>query len=77
MAIAAGKRLGAFEVLSVLGRGGMGEVYRARDSRLSREVALKVLPESLARDPDRVARFEREARLVSREMVEKGIKARV
>jgi eukaryotic-like serine/threonine-protein kinase len=64
MAIAAGKRLGAFEVLSVLGRGGMGEVYRARDSRLSREVALKVLPESLARDPDRIARFEREARVL-------------
>jgi hypothetical protein len=64
MAIEAGRRLGAFEVLSAIGRGGMGEVYRARDTRLSREVALKVLPDALARDPDRVARFEREARVL-------------
>jgi Tol biopolymer transport system component len=57
-----GYRLGPYEVVSPLGAGGMGEVYRARDERLGREVALKVLPESMASDPDRLKRFEREAR---------------
>jgi serine/threonine protein kinase len=57
-----GAKLGNFEILELIGRGGMGEVYRARDSRLKREVAIKVLPAALARDPDRIARFEREAR---------------
>jgi serine/threonine protein kinase/Tol biopolymer transport system component len=57
-----GARLGSFEILELIGRGGMGEVYRARDSRLKRDVAIKVLPAGLARDPDRIARFEREAR---------------
>ena len=65
MALAAGTRLGPYEVLSPLGAGGMGEVYRARDSRLGREVAIKVLPERLARDADALARFEREARAVA------------
>jgi Tol biopolymer transport system component len=65
MAVEPGTRMGQFEVLSALGRGGMGEVYRARDSRLSREVAIKILPETLAHDPDRVARFEREARVLA------------
>ena len=60
-----GLRLARFELVSVLGRGGMGEVWRARDLRLGRDVALKVLPESLAADPDRVARFEREARTLA------------
>ncbi|HET7451470.1 MAG TPA: protein kinase [Thermoanaerobaculia bacterium] len=60
-----GTRLGPYEILSPLGAGGMGEVYRARDTRLGREVALKVLPESFARDPDRVRRFESEARSAS------------
>ena len=60
-----GSRLGPYEILSPLGAGGMGVVYRARDSRLGREVAVKVLPPEVAHDPDRVARFEREARAVA------------
>jgi len=58
-------RLGPYEVLGRLGAGGMGEVYRARDTRLGREVAVKVLPEALARDPERIARFEKEARALA------------
>ncbi len=65
MTIPAGARLGAYEVLEPLGAGGMGEVYRARDPRLGREVAIKVLPEALAADLDRIARFEQEARAAS------------
>jgi eukaryotic-like serine/threonine-protein kinase len=65
MAIEAGRRLGTFEVVSRLGVGGMGEVYRARDSRLGREVAIKVLPEGVASDPERLARFDREARALA------------
>jgi predicted ATPase/tRNA A-37 threonylcarbamoyl transferase component Bud32 len=65
MALAAGTRLGPYEVLATLGAGGMGEVYRARDSRLGREVALKVLPAEVADDANRLARFEREARTVA------------
>jgi eukaryotic-like serine/threonine-protein kinase len=65
MTLAAGTRLGAYDVLALIGAGGMGEVYRAKDSRLHREVALKVLPDLWASDPDRLARFEREARLVA------------
>src|SRR5581483_2561359 len=57
-----GTRLGNFELLELIGRGGMGEVYRARDLRLKRDVAIKVLPVALARDPDRISRFEQEAR---------------
>jgi serine/threonine protein kinase len=60
-----GSRLGPYEILAPLGRGGMGEVYRARDVRLGREVAVKVLPEHVATDPDRKARFEQEARAVA------------
>jgi serine/threonine protein kinase/tetratricopeptide (TPR) repeat protein len=65
MALIIGTRLGLYEVLSPLGAGGMGEVYRARDTRLGRAVALKVLPDAVAHDPDRLARFEREARTVA------------
>ncbi|HET8948333.1 MAG TPA: protein kinase, partial [Candidatus Polarisedimenticolia bacterium] len=62
MALPAGTRLGPYEVIAPLGAGGMGEVYRARDARLGREVAVKVLPASFAAHPDRLARFEQEAR---------------
>src|SRR5438128_9063455 len=56
---------GSFEVLSIVGRGGMGEVYRARDTKLKREVAIKILPKEFSRDPDRVARFQREAEVLA------------
>jgi serine/threonine protein kinase len=64
-ALGAGAKLGNFEIVELLGRGGMGEVWRARDARLKRDVAIKVLPAATARDPDRIARFEREARAAS------------
>ena len=63
MPIPSGQRVGSYEILSVLGTGGMGEVYRAHDSRLGRNVAVKVLPEIFAADSDRVARFQWEARV--------------
>ena len=65
MALKTGDRLGAYEIVGLLGRGAMGEVYRARDTRLGRDVAVKVLPTAFANDADRLARFEREARLIS------------
>jgi serine/threonine-protein kinase len=65
MPLAAGTRLGAYEILSLIGSGGMGEVYRARDSRLGRDVAIKVLPADVAADHDRLARFEREAQVLA------------
>ena len=65
MSLASGTRLGAYEILGPLGAGGMGEVYRGRDPRLGRDVAIKVLPEQVAADPERLARFEREARTVA------------
>src|ERR1041385_3404833 len=65
MPLSAGTRLGSYEIVSPLGAGGMGEVYRARDSKLSREAALKVLPSEVADDPDRLARFRREAQVLA------------
>jgi len=65
MALAAGARLGSYEIVSPLGAGGMGEVYRARDTTLNRDVALKILPDAFAHDPDRVARFKREAQVLA------------
>src|SRR6058998_3018536 len=65
MTLATGSRLGPYEVLSPLGAGGMGEVWRARDTRLGREVAIKVLPTEVASDPSRLKRFEKEARSAS------------
>ena len=61
----AGRQIGAYQILSLLGAGGMGEVYRARDAKLGRDVAIKVLPASFASDPERLHRFEREARLLA------------
>ena len=66
MPLTSGTRLGPYDILAPLGAGGMGEVYRARDPRLDREVAIKVLPAALARDPDALARFEREAMTVAK-----------
>src|ERR1044071_3876360 len=65
MTLIPGSRLGAYEIIAVLSAGGMGEVYRARDPRLNREVALKLLPELVAADPDRLARFKREAQVLA------------
>jgi len=65
MPLSAGTRLGPYEILAPIGAGGMGEVYKARDTKLDRDVAIKVLPPVLARDPERLARFEREAKILA------------
>ena len=65
MALPLGSKLGPYEIVAPLGSGGMGEVYRARDTRLERTVAIKILPEHLSSDPIRKQRFEREAKTIS------------
>src|SRR5438046_442951 len=65
MVLTAGARIGPYEILSPLGAGGMGEVYRARDPKLGRDVALKILADAFASDPDRLARFQREAQVLA------------
>src|ERR1700692_3258547 len=65
MPLAAGSRIGPYEIVAPLGAGGMGEVYRARDTKLNRDVAIKVLLPAVANDPDRLARFSREAQLLA------------
>ena len=65
MSLAPGTRLGSYQVLSRLGAGGMGEVYRARDEKLKRDIAIKILPGEVARDPDRISRFQREAEVLA------------
>src|SRR5687767_15329794 len=65
MALRSGARLGAYEVIALLGAGGMGQVYRAHDTKLGREVAIKTLPPTFTNDAERRARFEREARVLA------------
>ena len=65
MPLSAGDRIGHYEIVAPIGAGGMGEVYRARDTKLKRDVALKVLPEAFASDPERMARFQREAEVLA------------
>src|SRR4029079_13790420 len=65
MTLAAGTRLGPYESLAAIGAGGMGEVYRARDTKLNRAVCIKVVTDSVAGDPDRLARFKREAQVLA------------
>jgi serine/threonine protein kinase len=72
MSLAPGARIGPYEVLGTLGAGGMGEVYQARDTRLNRSVALKILPAAFASDPDRLARFKREAQVRALRQVSNG-----
>jgi len=60
-----GSTLGPYEIVARIGSGGMGEVYRARDRKLDRDVAIKILPEALSADPERIARFEREAKTLN------------
>src|SRR5262245_30962733 len=65
MSVDVGTRLGSLEITALLGRGGMGEVYRARDTKLKRDVAIKILPDEFSRDTDRVSRFQREAEVLA------------
>jgi serine/threonine protein kinase len=65
MTLTAGARLGPYEILSAIGAGGMGEVYRAKDTKLGRDVALKILPDTFTHDPERLARFRREAQVLA------------
>ena len=65
MTFRAGMKIATYEIIELVGRGGMGEVYRAKDSKLGRDVAIKVLPEAFGRTPDRASRFQREARILA------------
>ena len=65
MALQVGSRLGHYDVTALIGEGGMGQVYQATDTKLNRQVALKILPEAFAEDPDRLARFQREAQVLA------------
>ena len=65
MALNVGSRLGHYDVTALIGEGGMGQVYQATDTKLKRQVALKILPEAFAADPERLARFEREAKVLA------------
>ena len=65
MTLTAGTRLGSYEVVVPIGAGGMGEVYQAHDTKLGRDVAIKVLPEAFAHDPERLSRFQREAKMLA------------
>lgn len=65
MALPIGATFGSYEIIGLLGRGGMGEVYRARDIRLKREVAIKIIPDEFSRDAERVSRFQREAEVLA------------
>src|SRR5215468_3294108 len=65
MSVEIGARLGSLEITALLGKGGMGEVYRARDTKLKRDVAIKILPEEFSRDPGRAIRFQREAEVLA------------
>src|SRR6266850_5782851 len=65
MPLTPGARLGPYQIVDAIGAGGMGEVYRARDTKLGRDVALKILPDAFAADPDRLARFQREAKTLA------------
>ena len=65
MSLPAGAKIGPYEIVALLGAGGMGEVYRAHDARLGRDVALKVLPQNFAADAERMARFQREAQVLA------------
>ena len=65
MSLTPGTRLGVYEITAPLGEGGMGQVWRATDTMLGRQVAIKILPEAFATDPDRLARFEREAKTLA------------
>src|SRR5438132_9499529 len=65
MGLTTGTKLGSHDITALLGKGGMGEVYRARDTKLKRDVAIKIMPDAFSRDPDRVARFQREAEVLA------------
>jgi serine/threonine protein kinase len=77
MAFSTGTRLGTYEILAPIGAGGMGEVYRASDTKLDRDVALEVLLEAFAADPDRIARFEREAKVLASFMGVSGMRRQI